>query len=124
MGMTSSGSVPRASGAAEKRKPKARRRPARLGEKLRRIREALGLNQEQMAAQIDLPASQRHYISRFESNEREPDLTALKLYSEACRCWINALVDDGVDLPSELPCAEMSPGIESRPRKSLRRSSG
>ena len=123
MGMTPPELGSHASGATEKRKPKARRRPARLGEKLRRIREALGLNQEQMAARIDLPASQRHYISRFESNEREPDLTALRLYSEACRCWINALVDDGMDLPSELPCAEMSPGIKSKPRKSLRRRS-
>jgi transcriptional regulator with XRE-family HTH domain len=54
---------------------------------------------------------ERHYISGFERGEREPPLEVLLRYSEVARVWINALVDDRIDLPEKLPAAKMHEGI-------------
>jgi transcriptional regulator with XRE-family HTH domain len=92
--------------------------PKRLPAKLRFIREALGLTQEEMLKELRLPRYvRRNYLSRWESGEREPTLSALRRYSEVARVWMNALVDDSVDLPTRLPCPEMHPGIRLSKRK-------
>jgi DNA-binding transcriptional regulator YiaG len=87
--------------------------PRRLPAKLRFIREALGLTQEEMVKELRLPRYvRRNYLSRWESGEREPTLSALRRYSEIAGVWINAIVDDTVDLPVKLPCPKMHPGIK------------
>jgi len=90
-----------------------RPQPKRLPAKLRQVREALGYTQEEMVRHLGLRGKvPRSYLSRFETGEREPPLEVLLKYSELAKVWINALVDDTVDLPSKLPCARMSKGIE------------
>lgn len=92
-----------------------RQLPRRLPAKLRLIREALGYTQEEMVTRLGLEGKvPRSYLSRFETGEREPPLKVLLKYSELARVWINALVDDSVDLPQKLPSAKMHEGVKRR----------
>lgn len=94
-----------------------RPKPKRLPAKLRLIRKAVGLTQEEMIKRLGLTGKlPRSYISRFESGEREPSLEVLLRYSEIARVWINALVDDTVDLPGNLPCTKMHGGVRRNRR--------
>jgi transcriptional regulator with XRE-family HTH domain len=92
--------------------------PKRLPAKLRSIRELLNLSQEQMIEKIkDLGLTgklDRSYVSGWESGRREPTLEVLLHYSELAGVWVNALIDDEVDLPSRLPCSPMHEGIRLR----------
>jgi transcriptional regulator with XRE-family HTH domain len=97
----------------------SRETPKRLGEKLLQIRTALGLSQDGMLRRLGLAEEYgRHYISGFETGEREPSLPVLLKYSEVARVWVNALVDDKVNLPERLPGLEMHAGTR---RASLRK---
>lgn len=99
----------------------SREKPVRLGEKLLEIRTKLGLSQDGMLRALGLADKYgRHYISGFERGEREPPLTVLLRYSEIAKLWLNALVDDEIDLPEELPSHQMHSGIK-RQRAHLRR---
>jgi transcriptional regulator with XRE-family HTH domain len=92
-----------------------RLQPKRLPPKLRHIREALGYTQEEMVKYLGLKGRvPRSYLSRFENGEREPPLEVLLKYSELARVWINALVNDDVDLPAKLPCVRMHEGIKRK----------
>lgn len=92
-----------------------RPRPARLGEKLLRIREALGLSQNGMLRRLGLAdVVDRSAISDYENDVREPPLPALLEYARAANVFIDALVDDGVDLPEELPARTKSEGVSRR----------
>lgn len=94
----------------------SRERPARLGEKLLQIRNALGLSQDGMLRVLGISEHyERHYISGFERGEREPPLTVLLRYSEIARIWMNALVDDNIDLPEVIPAERMHEGVK-RPK--------
>jgi transcriptional regulator with XRE-family HTH domain len=90
----------------------SRERPTRLGEKLLRVRTALGLSQDGMLRALGISEHYgRHYISGFERGEREPPLTVLLRYSEIAKIWMNALVDDDIDLPERLPAGRMHEGV-------------
>lgn len=92
-----------------------RQLPKRLPAKLRHIREALGFTQQEMVKRLGLEDKvPRSYLSRFETGEREPSLEVLLKYSEIAGVWINALVDDYVDLPARLPCAKMHEGVKKK----------
>jgi transcriptional regulator with XRE-family HTH domain len=92
-----------------------RQLPKRLPAKLRQIREALGDTQEEMIKRLELKDKvPRSYLSRFETGEREPSLDVLLRYSKVARVWINALVDDAVDLPDKLPCTRMHEGVKRK----------
>jgi transcriptional regulator with XRE-family HTH domain len=94
----------------------SRERPFRLGEKLLQIRNALGLSQDGMLRALGISEHYgRHYISGFERGEREPPLRVLLLYSKVANVWINALVDDDIDLPNKIPADRMHEGV-LRPR--------
>jgi transcriptional regulator with XRE-family HTH domain len=87
--------------------------PARLGEKLLQIRIALGLSQDGMLRRLGLDDDYgRHYISGFETGEREPSLRVLLRYSQAANVWVNAIVDDDVDLPEKIPSAGTHAGTK------------
>lgn len=102
----------------------SREKPARLGEKLLRIRNALGLSQDGMLRALGISEHYgRHYISGFERGEREPPLKVLLRYSEVARVWINALVDDEVDLPENIPADQMESGVK-RPKPGRTKRSG
>src|SRR5258707_764654 len=93
----------------------SREMPSRLGEKLLQIRLALGLSQDGMLRHLGLDEDYgRHYISGFETGEREPSLPVLLRYSEAAKVWINAIVDDDLNLPEKIPSPEMHSGIRTR----------
>jgi transcriptional regulator with XRE-family HTH domain len=90
----------------------SREKPARLGEKLLQIRNALGLSQDGMLRALGMSEDYgRHYISGFERGEREPPLRVLLRYSKVARVWINALVDDELDLPKDIPPDRMHEGV-------------
>lgn len=84
---------------------KPRRRPARLAEKLRTIREALGLSQNEMVNRLGLNDElTREEVSAFERGTHEPNLLVLLAYSEAANIFLEVLVRDDLDVPNRLPC--------------------
>ncbi len=99
----------------------SRERPARLGEKLLEIRTKLGLSQDGMLRTLGLADRYgRHYVSGFERGEREPPLTVLLRYSEVSNIWMNALVDDEIDLPEMIPAPEMHGGFKRRGKSQVK----
>ncbi|HVG33114.1 MAG TPA: helix-turn-helix transcriptional regulator [Pyrinomonadaceae bacterium] len=99
---------------------KPRAKPERLAEKLRQIRLALRLSQAEMWRYLgveDLIVFKQ--ISAYELGKREPPLLILLEYARAANVYIDALVDDGVDLPKELPAGTKSEGNKrlGRPKR-------
>lgn len=89
----------------------ARRRPARLAEKLLRVRQTFGDSQNGLIRRLGLTDElTQSDISAFERGTREPSLYVLLKYSEAARVWVNTFIDDNVELPDKLPCRTMSEG--------------
>lgn len=83
-----------------------RPKPERLGEKLRQIRDALGLSQTEMLRRLeaeDLIAYTQ--ISQYETGRREPPLTILLQYARTAGVSMETLADDELDLPGRLPGA-------------------
>lgn len=81
-----------------------RPKPARLGEKLLQVRTALGLSQNGMLRLLELDESLfRSAISGYELGTREPPLPVLLKYARIAGVCLDALVDDGLDLPAKLP---------------------
>jgi transcriptional regulator with XRE-family HTH domain len=81
-----------------------RLRQKRLPEKLRAIRDALGLSQSEMLRRLgaeDLIEYNR--ISEFETGKREPPLLILLRYARAAGVSTDVLIDDELDLPAKLP---------------------
>lgn len=102
----------------------ARLKPERLPEKLQQIRVALGLSQSQIVQHLDLdeliyPSN----ISGYETGEREPPLPILLRYARAANVYLDAIVDDELDLSAKLPSPAKSEGNRrsSSPRKRTRR---
>lgn len=82
-----------------------RPRPRRLAFKLRQIRIALDLTQEQMAGRlqhIESPPQPGH-ISEFEHGRREPSLIYLLAMARLAGVPLEMLADDDLDLPEHLP---------------------
>jgi transcriptional regulator with XRE-family HTH domain len=81
-----------------------REKPERLAEKLRAIREALGLSQTEMLRRLGAEERMAYYrISEFESGKGEPSLIILLRYAEAAGVSTDVLIDDRLDLPAKLP---------------------
>ena len=83
---------------------RARMKPARLAEKLFKIRTSLGLSQSEMLRRLafeELIDYRR--ISEFELGEAEPPLPVLLQYARVAGVHIEDLVDDEFDLPVKLP---------------------
>ena len=95
-----------------RRRPQPRHMPA----KLLRIRQSLGLSQEQMAKQLASPVSPVYptHVSEFERGLREPSLFVLLAYAEAANVWVEALIKDSVDLPGALPSLVKHEGVPRR----------
>jgi transcriptional regulator with XRE-family HTH domain len=82
----------------------SRRRPARLAEKLLEIRTALNLSQNGMVRRLGMSDElSQEYISGFERGTRVPPLLVLLQYARAAGLSMESLVDDKMDLPSNLP---------------------
>ncbi len=92
-----------------------RPRSDRLAEKLLQVRLALGLSQNGMLRKLGLEETyNRTAISGYEIGEREPPLPVLLKYAQTANLYVDALVDDSLDLPEILPAKEKSPGVKSR----------
>src|SRR5437868_2637569 len=90
----------------------ARMRPGLLAEKLLRIREALGLSQAEMLQRLGFEdALTYHRISNYELGTSEPPLPVLLRYARAANVYVEALIDDEVDLPERLPAPIKSEGV-------------
>lgn len=93
----------------------ARRKPARLAEKLLRVRQTFRDSQNGLIRRLGLTDElTQSDISAFERGTREPPLHVLLKYSEAARVWVNAFIDDSVELPEKLPCRTMSAGTRRK----------
>ena len=81
-----------------------RAKPARLAEKLRAIRLALGLSQTEMFSRLGVEGSVRYArVSEYETGAREPSLMTLLQYARLAGVHVEALIDDELDLPDKLP---------------------
>jgi transcriptional regulator with XRE-family HTH domain len=82
----------------------ARPRPKRLAEKLLQIRNALGLSQAELWRQLgvedEIPFKR---ISKYELDQNEPPLMVLLQYARIAGVYMEALVDDELNLPEKLP---------------------
>ena len=101
---------------------RARPKPVRLAEKLLQIRLALDLSQDGMLRHLGLDESHfRSAISGYELGTREPPLEVLLAYARSANVYVDALIDDGLDLPEKLPSPKKSEGVKrasgSRSRK-------
>ena len=97
--------------------------PRRLGGKLRQIRLALGLTQEEMLKRLDLPpVISKTTISAYERNTKLPPYFVLARYGDVANVWIDVLVRDYLDLPERLPSPTKMRhgGIEQAPKKHTR----
>jgi transcriptional regulator with XRE-family HTH domain len=94
----------------------SRRRPKRLAEKLLHIRTALGLSQNGMIRRLGLKDElTQDYISGFERGVREPSLLVVLQYARTAGIYVEALIDDELDLPDKLPAAPKHKGGLRRP---------
>jgi transcriptional regulator with XRE-family HTH domain len=90
---------------------KARLKPKRLAEKLVSIRNALGLSQNEMIRRLGAEDMTQNIISNYELGKREPPLMILLEYARAANVYMEALVDDELDLPERLPGSIKSEGV-------------
>ncbi len=90
----------------------ARPRPGRLAEKLLQIRTALGISQTQMHKRLGVEDLIDYTkISTYELGKREPPLMVLLEYARAANVYVEALIDDELDLPGRLPSPKKSEGV-------------
>ncbi len=81
-----------------------RPKPERLAEKLRQIRERLGLSQSEIHTRMGLEeVIDFKRISDYELGIREPTLMTVLQYARIAGVHMEALVNDSLDLPEKLP---------------------
>ena len=81
-----------------------RLRQERLPEKLRTIRDALGLSQTEMLKRLGVEELIDAYrISEFETGKREPPLLVLLRYARVAGVYLEEIIDDELNLPVKLP---------------------
>lgn len=92
-------------------------KPERLAEKLRRIREALGLSQSEMWKRLGVEdLIWMKQISTYELGTNEPPLPILLRYARAANVIADVLIDDELDLPANMPTAKKHEGVKRRQR--------
>ena len=74
--------------------------PARLAEKLKAIRENLGLTTERMVVELNCPSVPLHRasITQYEKGRREPPLVVLLQYARLYKTGVENLIDDDLNL--------------------------
>jgi transcriptional regulator with XRE-family HTH domain len=94
----------------------ARKRPARLAEKLLQIRTALGLSQNEMIRRLGLEEElTQSRISGYELGTREPSLITLLLFARVAGVIVDVLIDDELDLPEKIPSMKKHEGRKRVP---------
>jgi hypothetical protein len=56
----------------------------------------------------------REEISDFERGKRVPSLPVLLAYGRTAKVYVDALIDDDVDLPARLPSTSKSAGVKRK----------
>lgn len=93
----------------------ARRKPARLADKLLTIRTSLGFSQNGMIRQMGfVDELSQAEISMFERGIRVPSLPVLLEYARAANLYLEVLVDDSLDLPVRIPSPVKHEGIKRK----------
>jgi transcriptional regulator with XRE-family HTH domain len=93
----------------------SRPKPAHLAEKLLKIRTALDLSQNGMLARLgETDDLFRSSVSAYERGVREPPLPILLKYARVANVYVEALIDDELDLPNKLPAQVKCEGIRKR----------
>lgn len=100
-----------------------RPQPRRLSEKLLEIRTRLDLSQTQMVRRLGEAGEklQPGHVSEFENGAREPSLLVLLQYARIAGVPMEALVDDDLDLPKQLPSEITSEWVMVRRERTIRR---
>ena len=82
----------------------SRAKPAHLARKLLKIRTTLELSQNEMVIRLGLTETlSREKISAYERGVREPSLPVLLQYARVAGVYVDALIDDSIELPAKLP---------------------
>lgn len=79
----------------------SRPKPLRLAEKLKAIRENLGLSQTEMLIKLGYPSEKREFrsvISAYELGKREPTLIDLLNYAKLAGTTVESVIDDGMEI--------------------------
>lgn len=93
----------------------SRSKPNRLAKKLLQIRKHLGLSQNELIRRMGLEDELlREEISDFERGKRVPPLWVLLAYGRAAKLYVDALIDDEVNLPDRLPSSTKSAGVKRK----------
>ena len=101
----------------------ARQRPARLAEKLKKIRTTLGLSQTELHKSLgveeDIPYTR---ISDYELDKNEPTLIVLLEYARVAGVHLETIVHDRLELPTNLPGpVKYEPRIQSTVKRRKKR---
>ena len=95
-----------------------RPRPDRLTDKLKQIRESLGLSQTAMLKLLGLGETRdRSSVSSYELGTSEPPLPILLQYARLAGVCLDVIVDDKLDLPKTLPSTPKHRGQKSAAAK-------
>lgn len=90
-----------------------RKSPANLASKLLEIRLHLGESQNGMLRHLGLAEEfRRDYVSKWERGMMEPPLHVLCAYADAINVYLEVLVRDSLELPSEIPSKVKSMGLK------------
>jgi transcriptional regulator with XRE-family HTH domain len=93
----------------------SRPRPMRLAKKLLEVRNRLALSQNELVSRLGLTDElTQARISAYERAVREPPLLVLLRYAEISGVYVDALINDAVDLPERLPARPKSEGIKRK----------
>jgi len=96
----------------------ARLRPGRLPEKLLLIRNSLGLSQSELLRRLGLEDDLWYtQISGYELGRSVPPPVVLLEYARLANVYVEVLIDDGLDLPADLPSPAKSEGVRRRKRR-------
>lgn len=90
----------------------SRTRTTRLAEKLLQIRLQLGLSQSELLERLGFADELfRSNVSQYERGDRFPPLPVLLEYARAANVYVDALIDDAVDLPGKIPSRKKDAGV-------------
>jgi transcriptional regulator with XRE-family HTH domain len=91
----------------------ARLQQERLGGKLLQVRLAFGLSQKDMHKHLDVEGIiPYNRISDYELGKRDPPLAILLKYARSANLYVDALIDDELDLPDQLPSPAKHEGVK------------
>ena len=85
-----------------------------LAKKLKQIRTELSLTFEETIEKLNCPHISLYPASiyEYEKDKREPPLEILLQYSRLANVYVEALIDDNLELPRKLPAKKKSLGLK------------